>query len=70
MNCALALAVSFCGSRVCICTVVPSELPGYSAENGPYSTSTAPISSGVTMPQRGAPSQPLVIRLESSRPSA
>src|SRR6185437_11199001 len=68
--CASAPAIKWSGRRVWISTVAPVELPGYSAEYGPYSTSTDSIDCGDTMPQRGAPPQPLVIRLESNRPSA
>jgi hypothetical protein len=41
------------GLRVVICTVEPIELPGYSAENGPYSTSICAMSSGAISDQRG-----------------
>ena len=50
--------------------MAPAELPEYAAENGPYSTSTRSISSGVTSPQRGVNSAPLPSRFDSRMPSA
>ena len=56
--------------RVWKSTTAPTELPGYAAANGPYSTSTRSISSGVTRPQRGVYDAPLPSRFESRMPSA
>ncbi|MNT29720.1 hypothetical protein D3C72_1654740 [compost metagenome] len=69
-SCTLASPSNFSGVRVVISTVAPSELPGYSAEYGPYSTSMRSISALLTSDQRGGKLKSDPSRLDSSRPSA